>query len=353
MQIIGYSANFMKMMKLNNLSFEVTTNCNQKCSYCYNIWKDENGNNLYNFNSYNQAKRTLNQINKSVDYKHITFTGGEPFLLERFPELVLKARLSGKSVSIITNGSAAKFVDYEMIHKLGISHFQITLNADNAAVHDSMSGISGSWEKTLLTIQNLIKLKSSVVGVIVLTAANYPFLAATINFLWSLGIRRIMLNRYNISKNGVNHLKTLLLTANELKNAFQVADMLAYKLNLTISSNVCTPACIIQEAEYQNISFGHCSPIPEKRPITIDLLGNLRLCNHSPIVAGNIFEEKMEKILYSDYAKTWYQKPDYCADCVAYEKCRGGCRAASEQLGQSILMVDPLVVMGKGKPFYK
>jgi organic radical activating enzyme len=59
------------------------------------------------FNSYKQAKKTLKRLFKIAEVGSVTFTGGEPFLAERFNELVLFTRLKNKSVTIITNGNAA------------------------------------------------------------------------------------------------------------------------------------------------------------------------------------------------------------------------------------------------------
>ena len=40
-----------------------------------------------------------------ADVEQVTFTGGEPFLAERFSELVLYTRMKRKQVAIITNGN--------------------------------------------------------------------------------------------------------------------------------------------------------------------------------------------------------------------------------------------------------
>lgn len=89
-------------------------------------------------------------------------------------------------------------------------------------------------------------------------------------------------------------------------------------------------------------------------PLTLDLLGNLRLCNHSPTVMGNIFKLKIEDILNSEKVKFWHSTiPDYCTDCKRYSKCKGGCRAASEQLGYSLKKIDPIVnILRKDRTYY-
>jgi MoaA/NifB/PqqE/SkfB family radical SAM enzyme len=101
-------------------------------------------------------------------------------------------------------------------------------------------------------------------------------------------------------------------------------------MGLRLTSNVCSPICLLNPKDYPNIGFGRCSFDVLRRPIALDINGNIRLCNHSPVVAGNIYEQSLADILYSDYAYSW-------------EKCKGGCRAASEQYSQTLSVEDPII----------
>jgi len=115
-------------VKLPQITFELTSVCNLKCKYCYNIWKTPNNTDFQQFNSYKQAKKKLKRIFKVADVKHITFTGGEPFLSARFPELVLYARMKKKSVTIITNGNSANKSDYKQMLDLKVRLFELPVH---------------------------------------------------------------------------------------------------------------------------------------------------------------------------------------------------------------------------------
>ena len=81
-----------------------------------------------------------------------------------------------------------------------------------------------------------------------------------------------------------------------------------------------------------------------RKPITVDINGNVRVCNHSPVIAGNIYEKPLYEILHSDYVESWNNIiPEICKNCNWWEKCRGGCRAASEQIGTGLAEADPVV----------
>jgi radical SAM protein with 4Fe4S-binding SPASM domain len=115
---------------------------------------------------------------------------------------------------------------------------------------------------------------------------------------------------------------------------------------MRISSGVCTPRCLLDIDCYQHIRFGSCNPDLDKRPITLDLEGNLRYCNHSPVHFANIFRARSEDIAASSYLAQWRdERPEPCMECALWERCHAGCRAASEQLGLGLNCVDPALTL--------
>jgi len=228
--------------------------------------------------------------------------------------------------------------------KMGVQLFEIPLHSKRPKIHDYMTTVKGSWEKSLNSIIYLVKNNANIIPVIVITRLNYHLIEETITFLNELGLRKIMVNRFNIGGNGIKALKELLLIKEELREVFNQVDKLANDYGLFISSNVCTPFCVLNSSDFKNILFGSCSSNLLHRPLTIDINGNLRLCNHSPFIAGNIFKTEIGQIFDSDYAKQWSEvKPSFCFDCELFKQCLGGCRAASEQLNQDLSFVDPIL----------
>lgn len=80
---------------LNHAIIELTTECNIGCMHCYNWWKQD-GEPPLNQNSYKKAFQLVDRLIKTTSVKHLTFTGGEPTISERFLELVLHAKLNHK-----------------------------------------------------------------------------------------------------------------------------------------------------------------------------------------------------------------------------------------------------------------
>ena len=327
------------------LIFETTTVCNLNCKYCYNIWKRPGAEALPK-NSYKQARKTLKRFFSLAEVEQVTFTGGEPFLAERFSELVLYTRMKRKQVSVISNGNKASKDDYKTMISLGVNLFEFPVLSYDESVHDGMTQIKGSWKKVVQSVKEVSELKGHIVAVIVITKLNYLHIDKTLAFIKELGVSRVMLNRYNIGGTGIKFMKELATTKEELNHSFEIANKAGKELNMVLSSNVCTPLCHLNAKDHKNILFTSCSSSILNKPLTLDIEGNMRICNHSPIVIGNIFKNSMEEILKSPYNQKWVDIiPDFCKDCEIFDKCLGGCRAASEQMNLGLEHVDPILTI--------
>jgi len=329
--------------KIGSVVFETTSRCNLNCQYCYNIHKMPGGPKGLR-GSYGRAKKTLSRLFSVANVDRITMSGGEPFLMDRFLELVLFCRMKGKRVLIISNGTAGTRDEYKNLIDIGVTTFELPLHSPEPGEHDEMTATSGSWKKVRRSIETITELGGTVVPMIVLTKINHARVADTLQLFKGLGLRRVMINRFNIGGRGIARAAQLSLTTAELRDAFARAHSMTVKCGLSVTSNVCTPVCILKPEDYPRIGFAACTPDLSRRPLTMDTLGNLRYCNHSPHSMGNIFNEKMEAIFSSPYAKSWERSvPRVCTDCERWKQCFGGCRAAAEQLGQTVSEVDPLL----------
>ncbi len=328
--------------KLPLVSYEVTMSCNLRCRFCYNHHKNGDAQPLPS--SYQAARKALLRIFKVFDVGQITFTGGEPFMGERFSELVLTARLKGAKVGVISNGNFASPDQYLQLTRLGVELFELPIHCYDPEIHDFMTRSKGSQAKSLAVIKTLQSAGITPVGVVVLTKYNADQAAETIRYIASLGIKRIMLNRYNIGGEGASAPMEILPTEQQLIKAYREVSDEALAQGLTILSSVCTPVCILDPKDYRGIQFSSCSTDLAKRPVTIDYNGNLRFCNHSPVVLGNIFTDTVEEIWNHPSLTLWKDAvPDFCKDCNKFATCKGGCRAASQQCGKSLDTPDPII----------
>lgn len=330
-------------IKLPGVIYEMTTLCNLKCRYCYNYWKKGNED-LKQIEEYT-PKKTLKQFMKSVKCNEITFSGGEPTTnFEELIDCIMYAKARNKKVTIITNATLLDEEKINILAQLKVELIEITINSYDGKTHESINGIKGSFNKSIENIKRIQNKGIEVVVPIVITRYNCQDIKKTLEYLQSLGIKRIMLNRYNIGGEGCNKPKEILPDFKDLKNAFKECNEFAEKNNIKLYSLVCTPHCVLNPEDYSNIIFSNCGTENLNRRYTLTRNGEIRYCNHSPEVIGNVYKDKMKEILKNDKLNKWSKtEPEFCKMCNKKEECQYGCRAASQQMGFGLEKEDPIV----------
>lgn len=138
--------------KLDFFWAELTGKCNLLCKHCY---ADANPYNDMEELSTDEWKDLLSQ-GFSQGATSVQFIGGEPLLRKDLLLLVSHANSLGyKKIEIFTNGTLItnRFLD-QLAHIPGIC-FAISLYSDQEQVHDAVTGIKGSWSKTVHGIEQI------------------------------------------------------------------------------------------------------------------------------------------------------------------------------------------------------
>jgi MoaA/NifB/PqqE/SkfB family radical SAM enzyme len=160
----------------------LTGRCNFRCPYCRSV----GGQDL----PFPDARDTV-ALWASQGLRNIRFSGGEPTLYEKLPQLVSFSRALGiERIAISTNGSADAIV-YEDLRLRGVNDFSISLDACCSEDGDRMAGgRKGSFEKVVENIRALAGKTYVTVGV-VLTADNQFATEEIIKFADGLGVSDI------------------------------------------------------------------------------------------------------------------------------------------------------------------
>lgn len=328
---------------LSHLVYELTEACNQNCRFCYNHWRPDG---CLPADS-RLARKTLNRILKQAAVGNISLSGGEPTLLGNIHDLALKCRFKDTSVNVLTNGTLLSEDDILNFKSIGVSAMQIPLLSSNHAIHDYLTGLPGSWERASSSIRSVLATMGPdhFAAVLIITAKNCDGLSDTLEMYNELGVRTVMVNRFNLGGNGLKHREELSLSQGQMAAAFKtVSDFSLAHPEMDFVSGVCTPVCLLDPFDYPGIRFTSCSTDIRNRPVTISFKGDVRFCNHSPFVLGNIWERDLHDILTDDSLMKRYSGiPEKCAGCSLYPRCKGGCRAASEQVYGTFNMVDPII----------
>ena len=173
--------------QLYSATIEMTYACNEKCIHCYAHYptSDNSSNHL-----------TLAQYQEFIDelYSngalHIAFTGGDPFMNPNFLELFKYSRLKGFVTDIFTNGLYLSNHPSELNEILALRPraFYMSLYGSSAEIHDSITGIPGSFEKTISVVKTIHSADIPVVFNVMLLAENYNDLDCIISLATNLGV---------------------------------------------------------------------------------------------------------------------------------------------------------------------
>jgi len=159
---------------------EIADRCNEVCIHCYQI-QGQKGE-----MSTEQIFGVLEEL-AEMGVLFLTISGGEPTLRPDFLEIVQRARQLKFAVKVYSNGLR---VDEEMAGKLGalaIQEFQTSLYSHRATVHDWVTRVPGSFDKTVGAVRALRREGVAVLVKTPLMSFNVDDYAAHIEFVQSLG----------------------------------------------------------------------------------------------------------------------------------------------------------------------
>jgi len=291
------------------------------------------------------AKKSLQTLLQQAEVSSISFSGGEPLLVPRLFDLILKARFAGLNVHLLTNGTLLTDDTIGYCRDLGVEMIQIPILAPGAELHDSITGLAGSWQRAVAAARKIARWNSRrLIPVFILSALNISHVLPTLELYRDLGVKHIMFNRFNVGGLGIQHWKSLRLTTQQLQDTFAAVSQFMIENDMVANSGVCSPICILDPKRYPGIRFAYCNTDISHRPITVNYRGDVRYCNHSPKVLGNIHSQPLSQILTNATTSGYFDSvPDVCAQCNLWSRCRGGCRAASEQLHGRFDLADPIL----------
>ncbi|HOX39231.1 MAG TPA: radical SAM protein [Candidatus Brocadiia bacterium] len=171
--------------------------CNQRCRFCYyqqSIRARRKDRDL----STCQAKARIERFRR-WGMEVLEFTGGEPTVRSDLPELAGFALSSGfRAVSVITNGLRMAERGYAAsLADAGISDVLVSVHSSDAAVHDGLSGVPGSHERTMSAIRNCLEQKFKVRTNTVVTGRNLDQIHALVGILRGMGVRTVNLILFN------------------------------------------------------------------------------------------------------------------------------------------------------------
>ena len=315
------------------MSWNVTRECNMKCSHCYiNATEKKLANEL----STQEGKMLMDQIRK-VSSPLLILSGGEPLLRPDIYELIEYGASKGLKMGLGSNGSLIDDAVARKLKAAGIATVSISLDSNIPAQHDEFRGVEGAWEKAVNACKALRKNNVLVQVNTTLTQQNYNQIDDIMSLAEGIGVENFHLF-FLVPTGRGNKLTDISPQKYEdmITNTF--AKVANHRLNVRPS---CAPQ-FMRIAKGMGLDMrqwirgcmaglNYCRIYPN---------GDVTPCPYLPIKLGNIREKSFKEI--------WFESPVFKAlrdpNCLKgkcgvcdYRTLCGGCRARAYGLSSDFI----------------
>ena len=132
---------------------------------------------------------------KKRGFTSLSLLGGEPTVHPDIEKIVTAAKLAGyRKILCFTNGQRFADMDFALrLKKAGLNAANVSVHGFPSKIHDSVTGVKGSFSRTVNGITNLIGCGIDTALICVVQKQNYLALPGTMRFYWELGVRRFVL----------------------------------------------------------------------------------------------------------------------------------------------------------------
>ena len=133
-----------------SVHFDLTYRCNERCVHCY-LDHDDHGE-----LTTAECLAVMEELAKAGTL-FLTFSGGEIFLRPDLYEILAEARRLHFDISLKTNALLVTKERAARLREFGVRRVQISIYSDVPEVHDAITKVPGSLQRTLAAIPLLIE----------------------------------------------------------------------------------------------------------------------------------------------------------------------------------------------------
>jgi radical SAM protein with 4Fe4S-binding SPASM domain len=137
-------------------SIEVTRRCNLSCVHCYNNLPLDDQNARRTELTYEQHCRLLDEM-AAEGCLWLLYTGGEIFVRKDFLDIYSYAKKAGFLITLFTNATLLTPGIAEYLAVWTPFSLEVSLYGRTAATHDRVTGVAGSFDKTMRGVRFLME----------------------------------------------------------------------------------------------------------------------------------------------------------------------------------------------------
>jgi len=330
-----------------SMQVELTSGCNQKCIFCYNVWKEGcSKTSCIKTPTREQHHKIVDKIIKNEVFD-VILSGGEPLLIPYLEELIKKFAMKKISTMIITNGMLLTKGRVKKLKEAGLESIQVSLHHFKESINEEITGIKGSYKKTIEGIKNIIEIiGADFLNVnMVVVPKTYKEVYNMGKFLVSFGVTSFSIGCSSVVGEMSNN-KDLFVDRKKFLEIYGQLKRVEKDFGIKVSFTGGFPLCILPNInEAKKLSSNFCDA--GLNQLVVGPEGNLRPCVCMNQVVGNIFKDDLKKVWnenkFLKEIRELKYLPKECEGCDYISMCRGGCRASAEGYFGKLNAIDPLM----------
>ena len=137
--------------RLAQLQFELTSRCNERCIHCY--IPNEKKNTGFDM-SFEKFKFILDQF-VEMGGLHVTLSGGEALMNKNIIKMLRYCREKDMKISLLSNLIFLTDEQISVLKEVNLSLVQVSLYSMDQELHDRITTVKGSFQKTKAAIEKL------------------------------------------------------------------------------------------------------------------------------------------------------------------------------------------------------
>lgn len=290
-QIDNFKAYCTNKNIATTLHIEITNSCNLKCIHCFH---DEKNNHI----SLDDFIKLFESL-KNSQILYVNLTGGEIGTVPYWKEIIKLAKRNGLLVAMISNFTLFDYEDADFIINENIYKIKTSIYSYRPEIHDKITGVVGSFEKTMNILKYLAKNNIKVNVNSLIMKNNINDIEETIKMVKDLNLKTIIDYKIYPSRSNTKDIRPLMIDREDCKHLVEKG----------ILSRQAKNKC------------GAC-----RHRLRINQNGEIYCCEFLNISLGNIKTDNVIEILNSEKTREIIKKidefvPDKCKSCKLDEYC--------------------------------
>lgn len=229
---------------------QINTTCNQKCIFCNRPPE----NSIKQIFKLEDIKKRIKLLTENPNASRVIFTGGEPLMFPKLPEVIKYAKQFNLKTEIQTNGTLLHTKIFEL-KEAGLDIINFAFHSHKIDISNKIRGNDHGFTEIIKNIKLANRLGFELHIIHVINSLNYQDLPDFIDYVHRLGLRPFWLNLSLVVPEGwAWENKWIIPRAKDVKPYLSKAMKKCKKYNIQFDVSEIVPLCHVKGFEDHAIS---------------------------------------------------------------------------------------------------